>query len=337
MKKWLAGAAVAVVAASVALDAHAQRRLGGGMNLGKPSPQMQQRQAVPPQKAPQQAAPQQPAQPAAANPASATTAAGAAGRAASPWRGALVGLAAGLGLVALASWLGFGETLAAILMLLLIGMAALLVIGLLLRRMRGPQPAYGAAAGTHGSWREAPLGYDAQPAPRPQTLPRAIAPNTQARPGSAMDEFMRPGASAHAGPWGVPAGFDTEGFLARAKSYFERLQQAWDRDALDELAEFTTHEMFVALTHARRQRPRDGAAAAAQVVSLHAQLLGIDTGADEHLASVRFTGALGLGPETESFDEVWTLVKPVDGRSGWLLAGIQQLDAQGDPALANAH
>jgi predicted lipid-binding transport protein (Tim44 family) len=27
-----------------------------------------------------------------------------------------------------------------------------------------------------------------------------------------------------------------------------------------------------------------------------------------------------------SFDEVWHLSKPVDGRSGWLLSGIQQLE-----------
>ena len=26
----------------------------------------------------------------------------------------------------------------------------------------------------------------------------------------------------------------------------------------------------------------------------------------------------------EPFDEVWNLVKPVDGSTGWLVAGIQQ-------------
>ena len=26
----------------------------------------------------------------------------------------------------------------------------------------------------------------------------------------------------------------------------------------------------------------------------------------------------------KAFDEMWNLVKPVDGSSGWLLAGIQQ-------------
>jgi predicted lipid-binding transport protein (Tim44 family) len=30
-------------------------------------------------------------------------------------------------------------------------------------------------------------------------------------------------------------------------------------------------------------------------------------------------------PVPNSLDEVWNLVKPVDGSSGWLLAGIRQV------------
>jgi predicted lipid-binding transport protein (Tim44 family) len=29
--------------------------------------------------------------------------------------------------------------------------------------------------------------------------------------------------------------------------------------------------------------------------------------------------------EAVGFEEVWNLVKPIDGSSGWLLAGIQQM------------
>jgi predicted lipid-binding transport protein (Tim44 family) len=29
--------------------------------------------------------------------------------------------------------------------------------------------------------------------------------------------------------------------------------------------------------------------------------------------------------EPTGFEEVWNLVKPVDGSTGWLLAGIQQM------------
>jgi predicted lipid-binding transport protein (Tim44 family) len=313
MKKWLVGAMIGLVAASFAFDAEAQRRLGGGKTFGRQSQQLQQqRQMTPPQQSPQQAAPAQQANPAAA------TAGGAAAatRAASPWRGALMGLAAGLGIAALASWLGFGETLAAILTVVLLGLAIALVIGFVLRRLRGPQPAYGTAGAPA---REQPIGYEAQPAPIARA---AVEPATAARPGSAMDEFMR-GAAAAPQPWGVPAGFDAEGFLANAKSYYGKLQAAWDKGDLDELAEFTTNEMFTALTH--ELRARGGGTSRTEILALDAALLGIETSATDHLASVRFTGTLRVDGEAEQVDEVWNLVKPVDGKTGWLLAGIQQL------------
>ena len=63
------------------------------------------------------------------------------------------------------------------------------------------------------------------------------------------------------------------------------------------------------------------------VVSLNADLLELATEKDRHWASVRFSGMMRETPGTEpvGFAEVWNLVKPVDGSSGWLLAGIQQM------------
>ena len=42
---------------------------------------------------------------------------------------------------------------------------------------------------------------------------------------------------------------------------------------------------------------------------------------------MRFSGTVREAPgaEPEAFAEVWNLVKPADGSSGWLLAGIQQM------------
>ncbi len=309
MKKWLIGAMVGLIAASFTLDADAQRRLGGGRTLGKPSQTLQQRQATPPQ---QQTPPAQQAAPA-QQPAPAAAGTAAAPKPASPLRGALMGLAAGLGLAALASWLGFGDTLATIMLVVLAGLLVMTVVGYLMRRS-GAQPAYQGA------------GNDRYPPQPPEAMPRPIertaVETAAARPGSAMDEFTR-GATANLDqPWGIPAGFDTESFLANAKSYFTRLQTAWDRSNLDELSEFTTHEMFTALTHELRAR---AGSSKSEVVALDAKLLGIETNATEHLASVRFTGTLRVDGELEQFDEVWNLSKPTDGKTGWLLAGIQQL------------
>ena len=42
---------------------------------------------------------------------------------------------------------------------------------------------------------------------------------------------------------------------------------------------------------------------------------------------MRFSGTVTEAPGAapEAFAEVWNLVKPADGSSGWLLAGIQQM------------
>lgn len=119
----------------------------------------------------------------------------------------------------------------------------------------------------------------------------------------------------------VPAGFDTAGFLRAAKMNFIKLQVANDSGKLDEIREFTTHEMFDELR-------RDIASGQqTDVVALNADLLELATERDSHWASVRFSGMVRETPNTEpvGFEEVWNLVKPADGSSGWLLAGIQQM------------
>ncbi|MDB5756388.1 MAG: rane protein, partial [Massilia sp.] len=63
------------------------------------------------------------------------------------------------------------------------------------------------------------------------------------------------------------------------------------------------------------------------VVSIDAELLGIETVGNEYLASVKFTGMIKSAPSApaEPFAEVWNMSKPVSGNTGWVLAGIQQL------------
>jgi predicted lipid-binding transport protein (Tim44 family) len=333
MRKWLFGVLIGLVAVSFTLDAQAGR-LSGGKSFGRPSPNLQQRQATPtpPQATPQQAPQAQPGVP--------SRQPGVPAKPASPWRGALMGLAAGLGLAALAHALGFGDTMATIMTIALLGLLAMTLIGFLMRRRAPPpQPAYPyERAGTMAVYPPQPA--EAMPSPLPRTIssipapgdlgaePAAIeAPAAQSafRPGSAMDEFMRTQAGAKAGldqPWGVPEDFDADGFLANAKTYFSRLQAAWDQGSLAELEEFTTPDMFIALTHELHAR---AGKSKSEVVVLDAKLLGIESSNVDHLASVRFTGTMRSEGEPEPFDEVWNLVKPLDDKTGWLLAGIQQL------------
>ena len=72
---------------------------------------------------------------------------------------------------------------------------------------------------------------------------------------------------------------------------------------------------------------RGSAAQQTDVVSINAEVLDVAEEAARHIVSVRFTGL--IREETNApaapIDEVWNLVKPRDGKGGWLLAGIQQM------------
>jgi predicted lipid-binding transport protein (Tim44 family) len=320
MNKWMVGIIIGTLAATFALDAEAQRRFGGGGNLGRQSPQVQQRQATPPAQQPQ-AAPAQSGTQQAAPTKAPTAGAPAAVRPASPMRGMLMGLAAGLGIAALASWLGFGEALTMFLTVLLIGFALMMLVGFVMRRMRGPQPAVSAAGSGRSPGTYSNVGYETSAAPRPVPVQRAATPPMSgARPGSAMEQFMRTGAAET--NWSIPPGFDTAAFLTHAKEHFARLQRAWDVHNLDEISDFATSDMFIALTHELRSRTGHSST---EVVALDAELLGIESNADEHIASVKFDGTLRIDGETERVSEVWNLVKPARGQGGWLLGGIQQM------------
>jgi predicted lipid-binding transport protein (Tim44 family) len=118
----------------------------------------------------------------------------------------------------------------------------------------------------------------------------------------------------------VPAGFDAAGFLRGAKLNFLKLQAANEAGRLEEIREFTTEELYESL----KSGPSGGQT---EVLGLDAELLELVTEGSQHWASVRFSGQVreASGAAPEAFTEVWNLVKPADGSSGWLLAGIQQM------------
>ena len=62
------------------------------------------------------------------------------------------------------------------------------------------------------------------------------------------------------------------------------------------------------------------------VVTLDAEVLDVVTEGGLYVVSVRFSGLIREqeGGGLEPFSEIWHLEKPVNGRSGWLIAGIQQ-------------
>jgi predicted lipid-binding transport protein (Tim44 family) len=287
------------------------KRLGGGKSFGRQSDTVTQRSATPPQ---QNAMPSQSAQTQAAarqNPAAASAAQPARNR----WLGPVAGLAAGLGLAALASHLGIGEELASMMLILLMVVAAVVVVRMVMARRAQPRPAFQTAGypadgvGSEASVRFSPL-RDQGGAARPGAP--VVGPAAAAAPAS--------GTQAR-----IPDGFDVEGFVRNAKVQFVRLQAAFDAGDINDLREFTSPEMFAELK--MQIAERQGEPNRTDVVRLDAELLGIESGEADHVASVRFWGLVreNESAPAEPIDEVWNLVKPVSGQGGWVLGGIQQL------------
>jgi predicted lipid-binding transport protein (Tim44 family) len=122
-----------------------------------------------------------------------------------------------------------------------------------------------------------------------------------------------------------PADFNADEFVRHAKLNFAKLQEANDRKDAAALRDFLTPEMFKAIED--EIRASGPAPQKTDIVTLEAEVLDVATEDSSYIVSVRFSGLIREEPGAppEPFSEVWHLTKPVTGRSGWQLAGIQQV------------
>ena len=325
---------LAGVLALGSLNAEAARRMGGGKSVGQQSNQVTKRDAAP-------QTPAAPAQNAAPTNAAKPSAAPAAAAPKKPWGAMLGGLAAGLGLAWLAHSLGMGEAFGNILMALLIGVAVMAVIGMIMRARRGGAAQTGGTGGLAYQGAGAGAGASAEnPATLKQYSPQNVGNDASARPWEGQNtRFDSSAASQTSGSmigaalgdsqsWGIPAGFDTDGFITAAKRNFVTLQDAWDRSDITALRAMMTDAMVVEIRSqlSEREAQFPGQPNKTEVVMLDAQLLGIEEQADAYLASVEFNGMIredaSSGPSP--FREVWNMTKSKQG-GGWLVAGVQAL------------
>jgi predicted lipid-binding transport protein (Tim44 family) len=316
MKKFLASMMIAVTALSMVADAFA-RPVGGGRSFGRQSSSVSRMRAPAPAPAPapyQQPSYQRPA-PAPMAPQPIPQ------KRPSMWKGVLGGALLGLGLGALFSHFGIGgamaSALSSILMILLLVFAVMFIVRMFRRKDTPANPQFS--------------GFNQNPVPATATPEIGSGLNQGWQPNAYQGGYNQPTSNvslnkqgAHQ-QWGVPEGFDTDAFLRHAKASFIRMQAAWDRGDLADLREFTSPEVFAELQ--LQIQERGGNQDYTEVVSIDAQLLGIETTERDYLASVQFNGMIRNAPgaQAEPYVEVWNLAKPLSGAGGWVLAGIQQI------------
>jgi predicted lipid-binding transport protein (Tim44 family) len=319
MKKLLTALFV-VAMAFATMHAEAAKRMGGGKSMGQQSSNVTQREA---------------AKPAPAATPNAAPAAAPAAPAAAPSRfggmgGMLGGLAAGLGLAWLAHSMGFGAEFGQFLMFGLLALVVMVVIGAIMRRRQQPEASNTSPYAFEGA------GAPVNPSTLPQYNPKNVGNDSSARPMDTQTNFSPAAGGSMIGSalggnqtWGIPADFDTAGFVNAAKQNFMTLQNAWDRSDISALRVMMTDSMLdeIKAQLAEREATANGQVNHTDVVMLDAQLLGIEEVGNAYMASVEFSGLIREEPSSgpTPFREVWNMTKPKDGSLGWLVAGVQAL------------
>lgn len=221
---------------------------------------------------------------------------------ASRWLGPLAGLAAGGLLAALL----FGDTFEGFQIMDFLVFAALVFGGMMLfRAMRGRSPQYQLRSA------EGPnLASDFQAAGSEPAENTNVAPNGQSE-----------------GAYQSPAWFDSIGFINGAKVHYIRLQAAWDKGDMKDIAEYTTPELFAQLQAERLSH--GNTENFTEVVSIDAELVHCQRDGDSVVASVRFSGMIReeRDAEPQAFSEIWHVTHSWDSPQGdWFVAGIQQVE-----------
>jgi predicted lipid-binding transport protein (Tim44 family) len=130
---------------------------------------------------------------------------------------------------------------------------------------------------------------------------------------------------APAGAGQAPRGYDNRVEPSWGGGASAAAAAAWDAGDRTALADVMTPSMYAEIERDLASRV---AHQPSEVATLDANLIEVTTEGNQHVASIRFHGLMREDGATtpQPFDEVWNLQKPVDGSSGWLLAGIQQLE-----------
>jgi predicted lipid-binding transport protein (Tim44 family) len=322
---WLAVAAAAFLAGAPIIEAEA-KRLGSGSNMGRVAPGSGASQAVPAKPAQPQAAPQA-AKPATANPAAAQAATR------SSWMGPIAGLAAGLGLAALASYLGFGEELMSLMLILLAVVVVFAVFRMLAGRRQASAGQYGQPAMAKTGYGNNELGAEARPSNVSWPAQMGSSAGGSAGGGAGVSGYA--GAAGVGGAAQVAAtdvsAEEIAQFVKVASEQFNKLQSIWDSGDIHTLAEFCTPEMTRELSH--QIAGRKGSQNLTQVVQLDSEWLGMadsqdDFGKPVDEVHIRFSGLIREAADAAAsdFNEIWTLHRVKNGDTGWQLAGITQVD-----------
>ncbi len=122
----------------------------------------------------------------------------------------------------------------------------------------------------------------------------------------------------------APSWFNEQNFVSAAREHFLSLQQHWDANEMDKIAEFVTPQL---LDFLKRERAELGEGYQSTYIDdLQIQLDGVDDQADKTIATLTFIGVSKTSrfDQGEPFSESWRMERVQGENQPWLVAGIRQ-------------
>ena len=184
-------------------------------------------------------------------------------------------------------------------------------------------------AATQGAGHGNAAPFDTTATPTPDNMQQRTATPQGMRGGFDWDALTTPTSNqqtyAQDAP-NKPADFDEEEFLRGAKAAYARLNSAWDKRDLADIAQFSTPAFMKEI---EQQAEEDKNPGKTEIMLVNASLVQVDTIGAEQIAQVYFNVLLREDPTQDApteVREIWHFTRPANGTGTWKLDGIQQVD-----------
>lgn len=185
-------------------------------------------------------------------------------------------------------------------------------------------------AATQGAGHDNAAPFDATATPTPDNMQQRTATPQGTRGGFDWDALTTPTSASQQGytqgAVNKPADFDEEEFLRGAKAAYARLNSAWDKRDLADIAQFSTPAFMKEI---EQQAEEDKNPGKTEIMLVNASLVQVDTIGAEQIAQVYFNVLLREDPTQDApteVREIWHFTRPANGTGTWKLDGIQQVD-----------
>lgn len=155
-------------------------------------------------------------------------------------------------------------------------------------------------------------------------------PDQPARGGMSWDALSSPATqggaiAAEADTRNIPAGFDENEFIEGAKAAYVRLNTAWDKRDIDDIARFASPAF---LNEIKAQAAEDPKPSITEIMLVNASLVEVKQDGDDQMAVVFFNVLLRESANQAAptdVREMWHFARSADGSGQWKLDGIQQV------------